>query len=128
MVHRVNQRAAVVIKPSTLLRFHEALKKCEYTLLYSSREKGKPGPKGAPQELIETSVEFKKCNPRFGCPRIAQQINKAFESNIDKDVVRRVLANHYYPHPDDKGPSWYPRRLCLRAPPMSCSNSSLGQI
>jgi len=44
---------------------------------------------------------------RFGCPRIAQQINKAFGVNIDKDVVRRVLAKHYRPGPDSgNGPSW----------------------
>jgi putative transposase len=37
-------RAAVVIKPSTLLRFHEALKKRKYRLLFSPRRKSKPGP------------------------------------------------------------------------------------
>ncbi len=46
-------------------------------------------------------------NPRFGCVRIAQQIAYAFGVDIDKDVVRRVLAKHY--RPDDSGstgPSW----------------------
>ena len=100
------QRAAVILKPSTLLRFHEALKKRKYQLLYSSRKKGKPGPKGPSQELIEVIVELKRRNPRFGCPRIAQQINKAFGLNIDKDVVRRVLAKHYHPRSNGKGPSW----------------------
>ncbi len=100
------QRAAVILKPSTLLRFHEALKKRKYQLLYTSRKKGKPGPKGPSQELIAVIVELKRRNPRFGCPRIAQQINKAFGLNIDKDVVRRVLAKHYHPRSDDKGPSW----------------------
>ena len=38
-------------------------------------------------------------NPRFGNQRIAEQ--------IDKDVVRRVLATHYDPdHPGASGPSW----------------------
>jgi hypothetical protein len=39
--------------------------------------------------------------------RIAQQIAHAFGVDIDKDVVRRVLAKHY--RPDDSGttgPSW----------------------
>ena len=45
-------------------------------------------------------------NPRYGCPRIAQQINKAFGVNIDKNLVRRVLAKHYRPEPYDGGPSW----------------------
>ncbi len=100
------RRAAVILKPSTLLRFHEALKKRKYQLLYSSHKKSKPGPKGPSQELIAVIVEIKRRNPRFGCPRIAQQINKAFGLNIDKDVVRRVLAKHYHPQPSDGGPSW----------------------
>ncbi len=37
-------RAAVVIKPSTLLRFHQALIKRKYRLLFSSRPGDKPGP------------------------------------------------------------------------------------
>ena len=45
-------RSAIIIKPSTLLGFHEALKKRKYQLLYSSRRKGKPGPKGPSEELI----------------------------------------------------------------------------
>ena len=49
---------------------------------------------------------MKQRNPRFGCPRIAQQINKAFGVEIDKDVVRRVLAAHYRPRSGVDGPSW----------------------
>ncbi len=100
-------RSAVIIKPSTLLRFREALVKCKYQWLYSSRKKGKPGPKGPSQELIQAIVEMKLRNPRYGCPRIAQQINKAFGIDIDKDVVRRILAKHYHRGPDSNGsPSW----------------------
>ena len=58
-------RAAVIIKPSTLLSFHEALRKHKYRLLYSPRTRGKPGPKGPSQELIELIVELKRRNPRF---------------------------------------------------------------
>jgi transposase InsO family protein len=83
------------------------LKRRKYRLLYTARRKGKPGPKGPSQELIEAIVELKRRNPRFGCPRIAQQINKAFGLDIDKDVVRRVLEKHYRPGPDSgHGPSW----------------------
>ncbi|MCP4943590.1 MAG: helix-turn-helix domain-containing protein, partial [Planctomycetaceae bacterium] len=99
-------RAAVVIKPSTPLRFHEALKKRKYRLLFSPRRKGKPGPKGPSLELVQVIVEMKQRNPRFGCPRIAQQITKTFGIEIDKDVVRRVLAKHYRPEPGGSGPSW----------------------
>jgi hypothetical protein len=95
------QRAAVIIRPSTLLKFHHLLKKRKYRLLYSSGRKGTPGPKGPSAELIQAIVELKQRNPRFGCLRIAQQINKAFGMDIDKDLVRRVLTKH--PMPDDGG-------------------------
>ncbi|UCB54111.1 MAG: transposase [Thiotrichales bacterium] len=104
--HRI-QRAAVILRPSTLLRFHNILKKRKYRLLYTAHKTGKPGPKGPSQELIDAIVELKKRNTRFGCPRIAQEINIAFGANIDKDVVRRVLEKHYRPGPDSgHGPSW----------------------
>ena len=101
------RRAAVIIRPSTLLKFHNLLKHRKYRLLYSSAgSKRKPGPKGPSQKLIQAIVKMKQRNPRFGCPRIAQQINKAFGINIDKDVVRRVLAAHYRPDPGANEPSW----------------------
>ena len=48
----------------------------------------------------------KEHNPRWGCPRIAQQISLAFGVAIDKDVVRRILSAHYQPALDSAGPSW----------------------
>ena len=42
------RRAAILVKPSTLLRCHQALIKWKYRLLFSSRKRGKPGPKGCP--------------------------------------------------------------------------------
>jgi putative transposase len=41
-----------------------------------------------------------------GCPRIAQEIARAFGIDIDKDTVRRVLAKHYRPEAGTDGPSW----------------------
>jgi len=100
------QRAAVIIRPSTLLKLHDLLKHRKYQLLYSSGRKGKPAPKGPSTELILVIIELKQRIPRFGCLRIAQQINKAFDVDINKDLVRRVLAKHYRPIPDASGPSW----------------------
>ena len=97
-------RAAIIIKPSTLLSFHSALKKRKYRLLYSPRGGKKPGPKGPSKDVIKAIVEMKQRNPRYGCPRIAQQINLAFGLDLDKDIVRRVLAVHYKPDPADRGP------------------------
>ncbi|MDB4542656.1 integrase core domain-containing protein [bacterium] len=99
-------RTAIIIKPSTLLSFHNALKNRKYRLLYSPRGGKKPGPKGPSKEVIKAIVEMKQRNPRYGCPRIAQQINLAFGLDLDKDTVRRVLAIHYKPDPSMRGPSW----------------------
>jgi putative transposase len=99
-------RSAIIIKPSTLLHFHNALKKRKYRLLYSTRGGKKPGPKGPSKEVISAIVEMKRRNPRYGCPRIAQQINVAFGLDLDKDTVRRILSVHYKPDPDNRGSSW----------------------
>ena len=99
-------RAAIIIKPSTLLSFHSALKKRKYCLLYSPRGGKKPGAKGPSREVINAIVEMKQRNPRYGCPRIAQQINLAFGLELDKNIVRRILASHYKPDPRNHGPSW----------------------
>jgi putative transposase len=64
------------------------------------------GPKGPGPELIQAVCELKRRNPRSGCPKIAQHLAKVFGIDIDKDVVRRVLAAHYRPERRESGPSW----------------------
>jgi putative transposase len=96
---------AVILKPRTLLRFHEAFKKRKYRWLFSSGGHRRSGPKEPSKELIDAIVEFKRRNPRVGCPRIAQEIARA-GIDIDKDIVRRVLAKHYRPEAGTDGPSW----------------------
>ena len=88
------QRTAV-IRPSTFLRFHDVLKRRKYRFLHTARRKEKPGPKSPSQELIEPIVKLKRRNTRFGCPRIAREINKVFGIAIDKDIVKRMLEKHY---------------------------------
>jgi putative transposase len=99
-------RSAIVLKPSTLLAIHKAMSKRKYRLLFSPDRRRKPGPKGPSAELVGAIVEMKRLNPTWGCPRIAQQIALAFQIEIDKDVVRRILAHHYQPGQDSDGPSW----------------------
>jgi hypothetical protein len=82
------------------------LTKRKYRLLFSPRCGRRPGPKGPAKELIDAVVEMKRRNSGWGCPRIAEQIALAFGVEIDKDVVRRILANHYRPVPNAGGPSW----------------------
>jgi len=56
-------------------------------------------------ELVKLVVEMKHRNPRMGYDRIAVQIYQAFGIEVDKHVVRRILAKHYKPsYPG--GPSW----------------------
>ncbi len=99
-------RSAIVLKPSTILDFHRMLRNRKYRLLFSPTRRGRPGPKGPSTELVAAIVEMKRRNPMWGCPRLAQQIGLTFDIQIDKDVVRRVLATHYRPDPDSSGPSW----------------------
>lgn len=99
-------KAAATLKPSTILKFHKTLTQNKYTFLFSSKSPRKPGPKRPYQELINAIIEMKQRNLRFGCPRIAQQLNLAFGLDIDKDIVRRILEKHYKPTPGDSGPSW----------------------
>ena len=86
-------RSAIVLKPSTLLHLHHVLSKRKYRLLFSPRRGRRPGPKGPTKELIDAVVEMKRRNPGWGCPRLAEQIAVVFGVEIDKDVVRRILAN-----------------------------------
>jgi putative transposase len=81
------------------------MSKRKYRMLFSPNAR-KPGPKGASAELVHAVVEMKQRNPSWGCPRIAQQMALAFNIQIDKDVVRRILAHHYLPGQGSGGPSW----------------------
>ena len=88
------RKMAVITKPSTLLRLHQALVKRKYHLLYSSQRPRRPGPKGPTGELIAAVIEMKRRNPRLGCRKIAEQISSAF------------LIRSYRPAPGGAGPSW----------------------
>ena len=68
------QRAAVIIRPSTLLKFLDTLKKRKYRLLYSSGRQGKPGPTGPSRGLIQAIVELKQRNSRFAA---AESLSKS---------------------------------------------------
>ena len=102
-------KLGALVRPATLLKFHAALVEAKYRRLFSSSPspRSKPGPKGPSAELIAAIIALKRRNPHFGCVRIAQQITRAFGVEIDKDVVRRVLAKHYRPGDSGTtGPSW----------------------
>jgi len=99
-------RSAIVLKPSTLLGLHRALTTGKYRRLFSSKSSKKPGPKGPTRDVMAAVVDMKRRNPTWGCPRIAQQIALAFGISINKDVVRRILADRYRPGQESAGRSW----------------------
>ena len=86
LVHGALRARPLPIKPSTILGFHQALKKRKYRLLYSSKRKSKPGPKGPSPEFIQLILEMRHRNPRFGTPRIALEIARSFGIDIEIDV------------------------------------------
>jgi putative transposase len=67
-------RSAIVLKASTLLSIHQALRNRKYRLLFSSKRKGKPGPKGAQQRTY-----------RRGGPDEAAQSHLGLSSNCAAD-------------------------------------------
>ena len=71
-------RVSIVLRPSTFLRFHQALVNRKYRLLCSCKSRAKPRPKGPSAELIAAVVEMKRRNPKFEVLKIAQQILYAF--------------------------------------------------
>ena len=100
------RRVAIAFKPSTFLNFHRAMVQRKYRSLFSPTLERKPGPKGPTADLIQAVVEMKRRNSTWGCPQIAEQINLAFGTCINKDVVRRILVKHYPPTSTEDGPSW----------------------
>src|SRR5262249_15544465 len=67
---------------------HNRLRKRKYRMLFSPQRGRRPGPKGPNQELIDAVVAMKRRNPRWGCPRIGQQIALAFGVEIEWTDVR----------------------------------------
>jgi putative transposase len=96
-------KVALAFKTSTLLSFHRALVQRKYRLLFSRKRRRKPGPKAPTEDLIRAVIEMKRRNPSWGSPQMAEQINLAFGTCINKDVVRRILALHYQPEPNSCG-------------------------
>lgn len=99
-------RSAIVLKPFTILGPHRVLVKRKYRLLFTPKNRGKPGPKGPSSELIAAIVGIRRRNLSFGYQRIADQISLVFDIEIAKDVVRRVLAGQRRAKPGSNGPSW----------------------
>src|SRR5499427_1679969 len=95
-------RPAIVLKPSTLLAIHKAVRKQKYRMLFSSKRPRKPGPKGPSAELVHAVVEMKQRNPHWGCPRIAHptKCDTIDHSRMDaeaNDPARVLIHDHEHP-------------------------------
>jgi hypothetical protein len=58
-------RSAIVLKPSTLLSLHQAMKNRRCRLLFCPKRRGKPGPIGPDKDLVEAVVRMKQRNPAW---------------------------------------------------------------
>ena len=61
---------------------------------YKSKPEPIPG-------TLPATIEMKRRNPRFCCPKIAEQISEVFGVDINKDIARRVVAKYYIPEIDE---------------------------
>src|SRR4030095_8509330 len=59
-------RSAGTLKPSTLLRFHDLVRKRKYRMLFSPKVHRRSGPKGPSKELIAAVVEMQRRNLLWG--------------------------------------------------------------
>jgi hypothetical protein len=82
-----HRRLAIAFKPSTFLNFHRAMVQRKYRLLFSPKQRRKPGPKGPTADLIRAVIEMKRRNPSWGSPQIAEQINLAFGTCISQKCI-----------------------------------------
>jgi putative transposase len=53
-------KSAIVLKPSTLLRFHKVLVERKYRALFSSKHRRRRRPKGPARELVNAVVAHSK--------------------------------------------------------------------
>ena len=67
-------RSVIVLRPSTLLSLHQALRNRKYRLLFSSQRRGRPGPKGPNKELLEAVVQMKQRNPTWAVRELLNRL------------------------------------------------------
>jgi putative transposase len=97
-------KVAVAIRPATQLRFHRALLRRKYRLLFSGGSRCRPGPKGPSAEVIAVILEMKRRNPRFGYPRIAQQVSHALVSRSKRTSCAGFSQSTTVRSPEGRGP------------------------
>jgi len=97
--------SCIAVTKATVLRFHRALVRKKYSILFGCKGKRRPGRPGPSKDLIRFIVELKEKNPGYGCPKIADLASNVLGRKIDDETVRRILKNYWKPSPGS-GPSW----------------------
>ena len=110
------QRAAVIIRPSTLLKFHDLLKHRKYRLLYSSGRKGKPGPKGPFVERLIGTIrrEYLDCVFFWNAQDLEQKLGTFLQyynhtrahQSLDGNSPAEVSSAHQLPTAKLSNYSW----------------------
>jgi len=92
---------AIIVKPATLIKYHSALVKNKFSVIFGNRkrDKQKPGPKGLSQEVINAIVQAKILNYRMGANKIKEMINLHFKLELTERQVRHVIKTYYKPDP-----------------------------
>jgi putative transposase len=101
------EQISIVFKPATILKFHQALVKRKYKLIFSNKIKRKVGRKPPSDEVIQLVLQLKNKKPSFGYTRISMQIFQGFGIDISPWAVGRILKkNNGFPMHGGDGPSW----------------------
>ena len=99
-------RSAIVLKPSTIMAFHRALVKRKYRLLFTPKQRRKPGPKGPAPPLIAAIIEMKRRNPAIRLPA-DRSAALLYIRCRDRQGCRAPCARQALPaHTRLSGPSW----------------------
>ena len=97
--NRLN-KLTIIVKPTTILKFHRALVNRKYRLLYSAKRPRKPGPKGPEPELIKLVVEMKHRNSRMGFATHAGDVDGIAACRLFNQIQaghsppRRISTDH----------------------------------
>ena len=94
---------AILLKPAVFLKFHQALIKRKYHILFSKKSLKKPGPKGLDQPLIDAIVAMKQINPSIRIPPHCHA-TPVFSIQIYKDLAHRILNKYHRKNPYHQGP------------------------
>jgi len=71
-------KSAIIVRPATILRFHQALKNRKYRRLFSAKSRTKPGPKGHFRGSDSRNYCCKTTKPPLGLPENCPTIVNGF--------------------------------------------------